>query len=53
MAAGATDRLWEIADIVTLVEAADVKPENRGPDGPRAKSGSYYQCQSSCRDEQK
>lgn len=31
MAAGVTDRLWEIADIVALVEAADVKPAPCGP----------------------
>ena len=31
MAAGVTDRLWEVADIVALVEAADVKPGKRGP----------------------
>ena len=30
MAAGVTDRLWEIGDIVTLVEATDVKPGKRG-----------------------
>lgn len=30
MAAGVSDRLWEIADIVALVEAADVKPTKRG-----------------------
>ena len=31
MAAGVTDRLWEIADIVALVEAADARPTKRGP----------------------
>jgi len=31
MAAGVTDRLWEIGDIVALVEAADSKPSKRGP----------------------
>jgi IS1 family transposase len=30
MAAGVTDRLWEIGDIVALVEAADAKPGKRG-----------------------
>jgi IS1 family transposase len=31
MAAGVADRLWEISDIVALVEAADTKPAKRGP----------------------
>lgn len=31
MAAGVSDKLWEIADIVALVEAADEKPIKRGP----------------------
>ena len=31
MAAGVTDKLWEIGDIVALVEAADPKPGPRGP----------------------
>ena len=31
MAAGVTDRLWEIGDVVALVEAADAKPSVRGP----------------------
>ena len=31
MAAGVSDRLWEIADIVTLVEAAEERPVKRGP----------------------
>ena len=31
MAAGVTDRLWEIEDIAMLVEAADAKPTKRGP----------------------
>jgi len=30
MAAGVTDRLWEISDIVALVESADEKPRKRG-----------------------
>jgi hypothetical protein len=31
MAAGVADRLWEIADIVRLVEDAEAKPAKRGP----------------------
>ena len=31
MAAGVTDRLWEIGDIVKLVEDAEMKPGKRGP----------------------
>ena len=31
MAAGVTDRLWEIEDIVKLLEAAETKPTTRGP----------------------
>ena len=31
MAAGVTDRLWEVADIVTLMDAAEAKPAKRGP----------------------
>ena len=29
MAAGVTDRLWEVSDIVALVEAADAPPKKR------------------------
>jgi hypothetical protein len=32
MAAGITDKLWEIGDIVALVEAKEAeKPQKRGP----------------------
>lgn len=31
MAAGVTDRLWEMADLVAVVEAAEAKPGKRGP----------------------
>ncbi len=31
MAAGISDRLWDMEDVAALVEAADVKPGNRGP----------------------
>jgi IS1 family transposase len=36
MAAGVTDRLWEIGDIVKLVEANDPAPKPRGPYKKRA-----------------
>ncbi len=36
MAAGVTGRLWEIGDIVKLVEEAEAKP---GPRGPYKKRG--------------
>jgi hypothetical protein len=31
MAAGIADRLWEVADVVKLVEAAEAKLAKRGP----------------------
>lgn len=31
MAAGVSDRLWEVSDIVTLLEAVEPKPGKRGP----------------------
>jgi IS1 family transposase len=37
MAAGVTDRLWEMSDLVAIVEAADAKPGTRGPYKPRLK----------------
>lgn len=36
MAAGVSDRLWEVSDIVALLEAAEPKPGKRGPYKPRA-----------------
>lgn len=30
MAAGVADRLWEVVDIIRLVEAAEAKPAKRG-----------------------
>ena len=37
MEASVTDRLWEIADIVGLVDEATPKPDPRGPYKKRAK----------------
>lgn len=31
MASGVTDRLWSVADIVAIVEAAEPVPAKRGP----------------------
>ena len=36
MAAGVSKTLWEIGDIVKLVEAAEAKPAKRGPYKKRA-----------------
>ena len=36
MAAGVSDRLWEIADIAKLVEEAESVPSKRGPYKKRA-----------------
>ena len=37
MAAGVTDRLWEMADLVAIVEAADAKPNRPATYKPREK----------------
>lgn len=31
VAAGVTDRLWTVADLAALVEAAELKPSKRAP----------------------
>jgi hypothetical protein len=31
MAAGVSERLWDVSDIVALLEAAEPKPGKRGP----------------------
>lgn len=36
MAAGVTDRLWEMSDIVDVIEAAEPEPKKRGPYKKRA-----------------
>ena len=36
MAAGITDKLWSVEDIVALVEASEAKPGKRGPYKKRA-----------------
>jgi len=36
MAAGLTDKLWSVEDIVALVDAAERKPGKRGPYKKRA-----------------
>lgn len=36
MAAGLTDRLWDMDDIVTLIEAREAEPKKRGPYKKRA-----------------
>lgn len=38
MAAGVTDRLWDVQDIVALVEAAEPTPKKRGPYKKRLKN---------------
>jgi hypothetical protein len=36
MAAGVTDRLWEMSDLVAVLEATEAKPGKRGPYKKRA-----------------
>jgi len=36
LAAGITDKLWSVEDIVALVEASEPKPGKRGPYKKRA-----------------
>ena len=31
MAAGVTDRLWEMSDLVAILDAAEAAPAKRGP----------------------
>jgi IS1 family transposase len=38
MAAGVTDKLWEMADLVAVVEAAEARPGKRGPYKKRAQA---------------
>ena len=35
MAAGVSDRLWDMSDIVALIDAAEAAPKKRGPYKPR------------------
>src|SRR5260221_3806095 len=35
MAANISDRLWDMADIVALIDASEVEPKTRGPYRPR------------------
>ena len=39
MAAGVLDRLWDVSDIVALVEAREVSPKKRGPSKKWEKAG--------------
>jgi len=38
MAAGVTDRLWDMSDLVAVIAASDAKPGKRGAYRPRASS---------------
>ena len=38
MAAGVSDRLWSMEDIVTLIDAAEGEPKKRGPYKPRQRA---------------
>ena len=40
VAAGVTDQLWDVEDLVALVEAAEPAPKKRGPYKPRRKDNS-------------
>lgn len=40
MAAGVTDRLWDVSDLVALVEKAEAAPKKRGPYKPSKKDTS-------------
>jgi hypothetical protein len=40
MAAGVSDRLWELSDIVALIDDAAPKPGKRGPYKKRNATGS-------------
>ena len=42
MAAGVTDRLWEVADIVALMDAAQDTPKKRGPYQKRQVGNDLY-----------
>jgi hypothetical protein len=39
MAAGISDRLWEMSDIVALIDAREAPPTKRGPYKPRQPKG--------------
>ena len=39
MAAGVTDHVWDVADIVSMIEAAEPAPAKRGPYKKRAVEG--------------